>query len=64
MHKKIQLQIKYKDLQVGSEFIFNGIVFIKNSWISAQIKGKQKFLSIQPSAKVEIAHDGAWTAAR
>ena len=45
---------KYKNLKAGTEFIFMGRVFIKNDWISAQVKGKKLFLSIQPSAQVEV----------
>ncbi len=45
---------QYKDLKAGTEFIFMGRVFIKNNWISAQVKGKKLFLSIQPSAEVEV----------
>ena len=45
---------KYKDLEAGTEFTFMGRVFIKNNWISAQVKGKKLFLSINPSAQVEV----------
>jgi hypothetical protein len=53
---------KYKDLKAGAEFtlprnpVFGGnkVVFIKNDWLSAQVKGKKKYLSIQPSVEVQV----------
>tara|TARA_R110002074_G_scaffold92198_4_gene201360 strand:+ start:2260 stop:2427 length:168 start_codon:yes stop_codon:yes gene_type:complete len=49
-YKKTQ----YKNIQNGTEFVFDRKIFIKVNYTTAQIKDYQKFLSIHPLAQVQI----------
>jgi hypothetical protein len=50
---------QYKNIKTGEEFVFNGVTFVKINWIASQIKGKRKFISLNPSVEVtrSISYD-------